>query len=454
MKRLVFLMALGLTTLTSYAQINVHMQTACNPQDVKTYDTERLRSSFLMEKVMSPNEINLTYSMYDRFIFGGAMPVSKELSLDTFDALKAPYFLYIRELGVINVGGEGIVTVDGKEYTLNFKEALYVGRGNKKVTFRSKDASQPAKFYLDYNDVTVLETAILELVFHLPQEQYTLILNSLKKEVCENISYYKKGCMPDEQTVYNICFRVSEIYKEAIEEQQYKTTKLHAPLNEAYHRYDSIGYREHTAEDEKRAEMEYERCKDEYEEKKNKLTELYDLQKQTREKALQYAKSRFNEIYRLGCHLKETLAKYVFDETNEPEEPAEQEPNAPNIQEEVLGTKQTEYFNMELLSLIHVTCVGEQFENISEHDFYTCMNLLPSDTKPQIRPREKIRTCYLIFLMSEKLPKQDRENWKRNILKILDIEESYYKSKYKEPVSDFPSDSNRKFAKEMDGIFR
>lgn len=111
--------------------------------------------------------------------------------------------------------------------------------------------------------------------------------------------------------------------------------------------------------------------------------------KQTREKALQYAKSRFNEIYRLGCHLKETLAKYVFDETNEPEEPAEQEPNAPNIQEEVLGTKQTEYFNMELLSLIHVTCVGEQFENISEHDFYTCMNLLPSDTKPQIRPREK-----------------------------------------------------------------
>ena len=135
------------------------------------------------------------------------------------------------------------------------------------------------KFYLDYNDVTVLETAILELVFHLPQEQYTLILNSLKKEVCENISYYKKGCMPDEQTVYNICFRVSEIYKEAIEEQQYKTTKLHAPLNEAYHRYDSIGYREHTAEDEKRAEMEYERCKDEYEEKKNKLTDFLSCTK-------------------------------------------------------------------------------------------------------------------------------------------------------------------------------
>lgn len=144
---------------------------------------------------------------------------------------------------------------------------------------------------------------------------------------------------------------------------------------------------------------------------------------------------------------------YLMKQTSRKSQPNKNQ-MPPNIQEEVLGTKQTEYFNMELLSLIHVTCVGEQFENISEHDFYTCMNLLPSDTKPQIRPREKIRTCYLIFLMSEKLPKQDRENWKRNILKILDIEESYYKSKYKEPVSDFPSDSNRKFAKEMDGIFR
>ncbi len=184
-----------------------------------------------------------------------------------------------------------------------------------------------------------------------------------------------------------------EIYKEAIEEQQYKTTKLHAPLNEAYHRYDSIGYREHTAEMKSVRKWNMNGAKMNTR-RKNKLTELYDLQKQTREKALQYAKSRFNEIYRLGCHLKETLAKYVFDENKKPEKPAERT-KCPNIQEE--GTKQTEYFNMELLSLIHVTCVGEQFENISEHDFYTCMNLLPSDTKPQIRPREKIRTCYLIF---------------------------------------------------------
>ena len=74
--------------------------------------------------------------------------------------------------------------------------------------------------------------------------------------------------------------------------------------------------------------------------------------------------------------------------------------------------------------------------------------------KLKIKPREKIRVCYLIFLMGEKLPKQDREKWKAGILGLLDIDDSYYKSKYKEPVSDFPSDSNQKFAKEMEHIFR
>ena len=149
MKKLAIAMMLGIAAMSASAQVNYKMQVACNPQDVKTYDTNRLRSSFLMEKVMVPNEINVTYSMYDRFIFGGAVPTTKELVLETIDPLKAKFFLERRELGVINVGGEGIVTVDGKEYTLKFKDALYVGRGKQKVTFKSKDSSNPAKFYIN-----------------------------------------------------------------------------------------------------------------------------------------------------------------------------------------------------------------------------------------------------------------------------------------------------------------
>lgn len=151
MKKILMALIFDAASVTgANAQISsVNIQTTCHPRDVKTYDTQRLRESFVMEKVLVADEINLTYSMYERFILGDAMPVNKELTLETIDELKAPYFLFSRELGVINIGGEGVLTVDGKEYNLNFKEALYVGSGNQKVTFKSKDASNPAKFYIN-----------------------------------------------------------------------------------------------------------------------------------------------------------------------------------------------------------------------------------------------------------------------------------------------------------------
>ena len=149
MKRLALAVLVGAAAMSATAQVNYRMQTACHPQDVKEYDTQLLRDRFVMEKVMVADEINLTYSLYDRLIFGGAVPATKELVLETIDPLKAEYFLERRELGVINVGGDGIVTVDGKEYELHFKDALYVGRGNKQVTFKSKDTANPAKFYIN-----------------------------------------------------------------------------------------------------------------------------------------------------------------------------------------------------------------------------------------------------------------------------------------------------------------
>ena len=129
--------------------MNIKIQLACHPDDVKHYDTERLRKSFLMERVMAADEINLTYTLYDRMIYGGVMPVNQVLKLETFNELKAEHFLDRRELGVINIGGNGVVTVDGVEYPLNFKEALYVGCGKKEVIFRSIDTACPAKFYVN-----------------------------------------------------------------------------------------------------------------------------------------------------------------------------------------------------------------------------------------------------------------------------------------------------------------
>ncbi len=149
MKRIILAVIVLLGAIVLNARTNYTIQTACNPKDVKGYDTERLRSSFMMDKVMSPDEINLTYSMYDRLIFGGAMPVNEALKLETIEPLKAPYFLCNRELGIINIGGEGKVIVDGKEYILKFKEALYVGRGKKDIIFKSINKNEPAKFYIN-----------------------------------------------------------------------------------------------------------------------------------------------------------------------------------------------------------------------------------------------------------------------------------------------------------------
>ena len=148
-KRMIISALLMSVALPASAQLNYTVQTACHPLDVKHYDTERLRSAFVMEKVMAPDEINLTYTLYDRLIYGGVMPVTKTLVLETFHELKAEHFLDRRELGVINIAGDGIVTVDGKEYLLKFKEALYVGCGKKEVTFRSVDSANPAKFYIN-----------------------------------------------------------------------------------------------------------------------------------------------------------------------------------------------------------------------------------------------------------------------------------------------------------------
>lgn len=121
---------------------------ASNPEAVKGYDTSQLRKEFLIENLMESDKVNWTYSHYDRYMAGSAVPVNP-LSLETIDPLKATYFLERRELGIINVGGSGTVEVNGAVYKLGHKEALYVGQGNEKVVFKSDEAKNPAKYYLN-----------------------------------------------------------------------------------------------------------------------------------------------------------------------------------------------------------------------------------------------------------------------------------------------------------------
>ena len=169
---------------------------AASPKDVKKYDTQELRDEFLIENILQENKLSLVYSHYDRFITGGVIPVNKQIKLDSIDPLKAENFLDRRELGIINIGGTGTVTVDGTAYVLDEKEALYVGQGNKNVTFESADAKSPAKFYLNstpankafptkkigINDVEVVELGAPETANARTLRKY--IVNSVV-EVCQ-----------------------------------------------------------------------------------------------------------------------------------------------------------------------------------------------------------------------------------------------------------------------------
>ncbi|WPR72374.1 5-dehydro-4-deoxy-D-glucuronate isomerase [Flavobacterium sp. NG2] len=169
---------------------------AASPTEVKSYDTEKLRSEFLIENVMEEDKLNLVYSHYDRFIIGGVVPVTKSIELESIDQLKASYFLERRELGIINIGGKGTVTVNGEAYELDHKEALYVGQGNEKVVFSSVDGASPAMFYINstpahkaypikkigINDVEVVELGAPETANARTLRKY--IVNSVV-DVCQ-----------------------------------------------------------------------------------------------------------------------------------------------------------------------------------------------------------------------------------------------------------------------------
>lgn len=129
---------------------NYQLRYAAHPADARSYDTSRLRSDFLIDNLFVENEVNMVYSMYDRMVVGGAMPAGEELPLEAIDPLKAPFFTSRREVGIFNVGGgEAVVKVGEETFTLGFKEALYIGSGDRDVTFASKEDNNPAKLYFN-----------------------------------------------------------------------------------------------------------------------------------------------------------------------------------------------------------------------------------------------------------------------------------------------------------------
>ncbi len=126
----------------------MEIRSASNPKDVKHYTTDRLREEFHISKLFTKDNIRMVYSHIDRIITAGIMPVFQELKLEGGKELAADYFLERREMGCINVGGKGIITIDGTDYEMNPRDGIYIGMGNKEVSFKCIDTENPPKFYV------------------------------------------------------------------------------------------------------------------------------------------------------------------------------------------------------------------------------------------------------------------------------------------------------------------
>ena len=117
-----------------------------HPEDFSNYDTKKIRENFLLENLVQPDKIECVYTHYDRMIIGAANPVDQALQLGTYEQLKADHFLSRREIGIINIAGNGYVTVDGEKFELEKQDCLYIGKGKEKIIFSSINKSSAAKF--------------------------------------------------------------------------------------------------------------------------------------------------------------------------------------------------------------------------------------------------------------------------------------------------------------------
>ena len=161
----------------------MELRTAASPKDVKHYTTERLREEFLIQDLFRTGEIKLVYSHIDRIITGSATPAEEELTLTAGDELRAAYFCERRELGVINIGGKGTVTVDGRKYELDRKDGMFLGIGSKEISFASADAANAAKFYLHSAPAHTSYPTVLIKPEGTPSEDVVIVKDENKVEL-------------------------------------------------------------------------------------------------------------------------------------------------------------------------------------------------------------------------------------------------------------------------------
>ena len=241
------------------------------------------------------------------------------------------------------------------------------------------------------------------------------------KNVLENLNIQKT------------CEKYSNQYETQISDQLHNTQKYWTELSEINNLLDAIGFRQHTEQEEKRLWEKHEILTEKYNKEKALLNDLYEKRKVVQKTAEKYQDNYFPKILTLSQKLSEIVQKY--------------------IPKTVHSLPEGIFFDMKTASEIHKICNNTIFENLSETDFYTAINLQASDKILKLKQGEKTRVCFLVYKMYENIKSGNKTEWRTSILQHLEIDESYYKSKYKEPISEVPSRKSEQFAREIKELF-
>ncbi len=311
------------------------------------------------------------------------------------------------------------------------------------------------EFYNQYSDVKIFEQMILEALQKQEAQVYSLLSSGIRGTIINNIDLYTSASdRLNKIDITQIYHKSNKWLYEFIDEQMKISNECYRELFQVNQSLDSIGYREHTEQEEAQLWQKHERLTKEYNKEKEKLSKLYGEQKAFRDEFLKYNENLFSKIHALSISFLSVINSYYS--TRDTQEKEEKRENKSQEKEHTPIMKDGLYFNMKIVAMVHDECNNIQFENLSQTELYTILNLQPTSKIPIVKPRQKIKMCYLIYKLYEflKLDPQDKLKWRESILNIFEIEERYYQSKYKEPESEFANSASKDFSLRIKEIFK
>lgn len=301
-----------------------------------------------------------------------------------------------------------------------------------------EDALTLVDFINSFPSVHDLESGIMDLVMKAPAERMEIVLKSLYADLDRIVTLYK------DNSIYYDCRNLRLLWDKKlsyankdIEAQQKKTQAASDELKEASNSYEMTPFNGMSKDEVAVLERRFNKLSAEYQREKAKLQNFYAKRKRLEEERWSVPTDIFRLIYLKGNGLLPVVEKYY----NKPVEKNKEQ------------SKRTEvYLSMSLLASVHELCNGRQFEDMAAIDFFHALNLHQASKPLVVCKNEKVRVCYLIHQLSEKIEKGTRSEWIGAMLRTTGIEQEYYRSKYREPISDPPSKKNKEFAEALKEI--